>query len=692
MNKNRLASEKSPYLRQHAENPVDWYPWGPEAFERARREDKPILLSVGYSACHWCHVMAHESFESPAIAEQMNAGFINIKVDREEHPDVDQVYQQVAQMITRGGGWPLTVFLTPELKPYFGGTYYPPEDRYGRPGFPRVLESMSRAYREQRADVEENARRLLEAMQDDEGTPGLRATTREETFSRLKIAAERLVGIVDWQNGGVGSAPKFPNVMAISFLWRSGLALDLAPSRQAAILALVRMAEGGIFDQLGGGFHRYSVDEAWAVPHFEKMLYDNALLLRLYSEVLLTAGDELAPEVRTLFSQVVAETVAYVLREMTTAQGAFYSAQDADSEGEEGKFFVWTPAELSKVLDPDEARVFSLRYGVNETGNFEHGASVLAIGASLEEISEATGLAEAQVRENLAFACAKLKSIRDRRVWPGLDDKILVAWNGLMISGLAWASRALDSAGSAHASLAHRAAIAGHRALDWIQAHAVGANPGELRSVLTAEGDARIAGRLDDSAYMARAALDLLRFLPEESLSHRGPLLKKAAAEWVESAWKRFVDAESGRAYLTEAGNVDLVHRPRSFHDQAIPAGVSVLMDCVLELSELGCSMDGVTGADDFIASWLDEVQKNPFGLAEAASVLLKQALGPVVLKGAGSLVLQGHFCVMQDQGSLGSSERPVLQICQDRSCTLEPGGHAVAAQVLRKRLVPGLQ
>jgi uncharacterized protein YyaL (SSP411 family) len=340
--------------------------------------------------------------------------------------------------------------------------------------------------------------------------------------------------------------------------------------------------------------------------------------------------------------------------------------------------------------------VFSLRYGVTESGNFEHGSTVLSIQASLEEISEATGLAEAQVRENLAFACAKLKSIRDRRIWPGLDDKILVAWNGLMISGLAWASRALERAGASHASLAHRASIAGHRALDWIQVHAVGKNPGELLSVLTADGDARIAGRLDDSAYMARAALDLLRFLPEESLSHRAPILKRAAQAWVESAWRRFVDAESGRAYLTESGNPDLVHRPRSFHDQAIPAGISVLMDCMLELSELGISMGGVERADDFIASWIDEVQKNPFGLAEAASVLLKQALGPVVLKGNGSLAHQGHYCVTQDISddiSDGlSRDQATLQICQNRSCTLESGGHGAVADVLRKRLVPALQ
>ncbi|MFN7684327.1 MAG: thioredoxin domain-containing protein [Oligoflexia bacterium] len=664
---NRLAFEKSPYLRQHQDNPVDWYPWGEEAFETARKADKPILLSVGYSACHWCHVMAHESFENPQIAALMNEHFVNIKVDREEHPDVDQIYQQVTQLMTRSGGWPLTVFLTPELKPYFGGTYYPPEDRYGRPGFPRLLEALSRAYREQRGDVQENARSLLEAMQDQ--LPAAAAqVSRATLLGELSEASQRLLGIMDWEHGGLGRAPKFPNVMALSFLWRSGQAFENPAARQAVILSLVRMAEGGIYDQLGGGFHRYSVDERWAVPHFEKMLYDNALLLRLYSEVLLGAGAELKPEFRSLFLEVVSETVEYVLREMTTSLGAFYSAQDADSEGEEGKFFAWTPAEIEKVLSPDEARVFCLRYGVTSEGNFEHGTTVLHLARGLDAVAQESGLSVEEVKENLAFGCAKLREVRGARVAPGLDDKILVSWNGLMVTGLGWASKALGQAG--RAKLAHRAWIAAHRALDWISEHAAGEADGSLYAVLASDGKPRIAGRLDDSAFLIRGAMDLLRFLPEEALSHRYPILISRVKLWAQGAWKQFADTQSSGFFMTQGSRSDLIQRPLSVHDQAIPSGAAVFLDCLLELRELGVELE--VGERQLDSGQLEQrlmdhrplAIKNPFGLSEMASVLLKYALGVVVIKGKKSQELQGHFAVVQES-ALGAP----LQLCHQQTC-----------------------
>ncbi|MFL5813172.1 MAG: thioredoxin domain-containing protein, partial [Bdellovibrionia bacterium] len=332
---NRLAQETSPYLQQHKDNPVEWYPWSEEALSRARLEDKPILLSIGYSACHWCHVMAHESFENSEIARLMNERFINIKVDREERPDLDQIYQNVAQAITQSGGWPLTVFLTPDLKPYFGGTYYPPEDRWGRPGFARVLKALSDAYKNDAASVTENAEKLTDFIRTLENETGTQGPGDHPTLPKLAKAAETLVAQVDWEDGGIGSAPKFPNSMMLDFLWRLGLATQNDTAMEAAVLTLSKMASGGIYDQLGGGFHRYSVDATWSVPHFEKMLYDNGLLLRSYAQVLLTSPQEvvatpqagaLTDEQRELFTRVVDEIVGYVLREMTAPEGGFFAA------------------------------------------------------------------------------------------------------------------------------------------------------------------------------------------------------------------------------------------------------------------------------------------------------------------------------------------------------------------------------
>ena len=370
---NALAHETSPYLLQHKDNPVNWYPWGQEALDRAKAENKPILLSIGYSACHWCHVMAHECFENEEIARLMNENFINVKVDREERPDLDHIYQNVAQAFTQGGGWPLTVFLTPDLKPFFGGTYFPPVDKYGRPGLPKILVALSDAFKNSPADVAENAERLvsyISSLESVSSTPG-KAPSRES----LEKAAERLLARMDWENGGFAGAPKFPNTTAFTFLWRM-------EKREAVILTLRKMAQGGVYDRVGGGFHRYSIDETWSVPHYEKMLYDNALLLKLYSEVLLNAESHLSQKDRELFMKIVAGTAEYVLREMRSKEGAFHSAQDADSEGEEGKYYLYGDTDLES---------------------------------------------------------------RAKRTPPLTDTKILTGWNALMISGLAWASLALAS-------------------------------------------------------------------------------------------------------------------------------------------------------------------------------------------------------------------------------------------------------
>ncbi|HLL54847.1 MAG TPA: thioredoxin domain-containing protein, partial [Myxococcaceae bacterium] len=431
---NRLAKESSPYLRQHANNPVDWYPWGDEALELSRRENKPILLSIGYSACHWCHVMAHESFEDPAIAKLMNEYFVNIKVDREERPDLDQLYQGVVLLMGKGGGWPLTVFLTPELKPFFGGTYFPPQDKFGMPGFPKLLEGLHGAWTNKRNDVQDQAQQFESGLQH-LAAYGLDAAPSEIQLKDLLAAGQHLEREVDRVNGGFGASPKFPNPMNVAMLLRTYRRRGVASVLGAVRLTLDKMALGGIYDQLGGGFHRYSVDDHWLVPHFEKMLYDNAQLLHLYSEAYQL-------ERRPLWKKVVEETVAYVRREMTSPQGGFYATQDADSEGEEGKFFVWKPAELDALLTPEQAELVKLHFGVTEEGNFEHQRTVLEVKVDVAELAKQKGRTPDEVRAVIDEARRKLFEAREQRVKPGRDDKLLTGWNGLMIRGLALASRA----------------------------------------------------------------------------------------------------------------------------------------------------------------------------------------------------------------------------------------------------------
>src|SRR6185295_6123420 len=368
---NRLQHETSPYLRQHAENPVDWYPWGEEALARAKREDRPILLSVGYSACHWCHVMAHESFEDPETARRMNEWFVNIKLDREERPDLDQIYQGVVSLQGRGGGWPLTVFLLPDLRPFFGGTYFPKTDRYGMPGFGRLLEALHRSWEGQRKEVEAQAREFQHGLEHI-AAYGLDAPPSALAAEDLVRAAELLERKVDRVHGGFGSAPKFPNPSNVQMMLRAWRRSGKEPLKSAVAITLERMARGGVYDQLGGGFHRYSVDERWLVPHFEKMLYDNAQLLALYSEAWLAGL-----EPRGLWKKTVEETVEYARREMTSKEGGFYAAQDADSEGEEGKFFVWTEQEVDARLPAEQAQLVKVAFNVTKEGTFEHGASVL---------------------------------------------------------------------------------------------------------------------------------------------------------------------------------------------------------------------------------------------------------------------------------------------------------------------------
>lgn len=684
---NRLARETSPYLLQHKSNPVDWFPWGPEALTRARTENKPILLSVGYSACHWCHVMEKESFENAEVAQLMNENFVCIKVDREERPDLDQIYQKVAQALTMGGGWPLTVFLTPDLKPFYGGTYFPPEDRYGRAGFKRVLAALSTAFHKEPDAITYNAEKLTDAIAGMESvsdsSKGAVSPPTEEGFVQIK---DELLSRIDWENGGSGGAPKFPNPMIFSFLWRTGRALGDVKATDAVRLTLKKMAEGGIYDQLGGGFSRYSVDQSWNIPHFEKMLYDNGLLLKLYSEVLLSevAGSALKPVLtegeRELFQKTVFETVQYVLREMTSPEGVFYTAQDADSEGEEGKFFAWDPSELRAVLTEAEARVFALRFGVTETGNFEHGKTVLAVSRSLDEISKGTSLPAPEVDSLMKSARQKLLAVRERRVKPGLDNKVLTSWNGLMISGLAWASRALKQSGQKHYQAAGEAAWqAAVRAFEFIEnnlSQSTATGSARLFSnyhSANAPGEKGSKGRtnayLDDYAFMSMAALDLSRWAPRPQ---DGQQWLGSAREWIQTVRTHFKDGKEPGYFFTSDDHEALLHRPKTLYDQAIPSGTGVTLGCMVALAALNpespLSAEWEQEAKLQLGALFPAVQKSPHGFGEFCNAAWLDFQGPVTVAGLGAGDLVSDFPVFQkpsDGGAVG------WVVCHEKTCRL---------------------
>ncbi len=427
---NRLIHETSPYLKQHAHNPVDWYPWGEEALTAARTLDRPIFLSIGYSACHWCHVMEHESFEDPEVGKLLGEHFISIKVDREERPDLDQIYMTAVQLLTQHGGWPMSMFLTPDLKPFYGGTYFPPQDHHQLPSFKRVLLSVAQAWRERRQDVIEGADHLAENLQAAMYLePGAGVLDEELLVQALAQLKRRF----DSRYGGFGGAPKFPHPMDLRLLLRLGLRFDRETAWGMATKTLDLMARGGLYDQLGGGFHRYSTDEHWLVPHFEKMLYDNALLSVAYLEAYQATGN-------AFYRDVVEETLAYVLREMTSPEGPFYSTQDADSEGVEGKFFVWTLAEVEQALGKDEAELFAGVYDITAEGNWE-GHNIPHRGRPYDQEAKLLRISEEDLRRRLAASKQKLLEVRSKRIWPGRDEKILTAWNGLMIASFAQAGQ-----------------------------------------------------------------------------------------------------------------------------------------------------------------------------------------------------------------------------------------------------------
>jgi len=563
--RNRLAGETSPYLLQHAANPVDWYPWGDEALALARRENKPILLSIGYSACHWCHVMAHESFEDPASAAVMNQLFVNIKVDREERPDLDKIYQIAQQMLTqRSGGWPLTMFLAPGTqRPFFGGTYFPKEPRYGMPAFTDLLRRVSEFYRTHADDIAKQSEALQQAFA--EMSPPAASADTALTLAPLEAARERLAEEFDAQFGGFGSAPKFPHPTNIDFLlrqWRTTAASDEPDlhSLYMATLTLKRMAEGGLYDHLGGGFARYSVDQYWMIPHFEKMLYDNGQLLRIYANAALATGDE-------LFRRAATETAEWIIRDMQAPSGGYWSTLDADSEHHEGKFYVWTVDEVRALLSAPVYEVFARRFGLDREPNFE-GQWHLHAYASEEDIATELGIDAAETQRRLTEARQILLAKRNTRVWPGRDEKILTSWNGLAIAGMAVAARVLGRTDLAESAT---------RAVDFIREHLF--RDGRLLAVHK-DGQSRFAAYLDDYAFLLDALLELLQ------TRWRSSDLQLAIA-LADTLLQHFGDGENGGFYFTADDHERLMHRSKSFGDEAVPAGNSIAAQALTRLGLL---------------------------------------------------------------------------------------------------------
>jgi len=605
---NRLARETSPYLRQHAHNPVDWYSWGEEALRRAREEDRPIFLSVGYSSCHWCHVMERESFEDDSVALLMNELFVNIKVDREERPDLDEIYMAATQMLTGQGGWPNSVFLTPELKPFFAGTYFPPASRWGRPGFADVLRSAADAYRSKKDDVRRMADEVAaQIARLSEMTP----SAQRLTPSVLNRAFGDLAGRFDNEEGGFGGAPKFPHSMDVSFLLRYHRRAGNPEALRMAVLSLEKMARGGIHDQLGGGFHRYAVDAKWLVPHFEKMLYDNALLSRVYLEAAQAVGrlgvsaalPSGGPAIAAFFKEVARDTFEWVLREMTSPEGGFYSSLDADSEGEEGKYYVWTPQEIVQVLGQQEAGLFCNVYGIAPGGNFEHGRSIPHLARSMAQVGSDLRMEEGELRLRMASARARLLKSREGRVRPGRDEKILADWNGLMISALAFGSRVLNEP---------RWADAARRAARLVLDRMV--RDGRLLHSFK-DGEARHPAYLTDHAFLLAALLDLYETTFDTTWVDEARLM---ASRLVDGFW----DERGGGFYFTARDHEALIARTREGNDGAVPAGASVAALGLLRLHALTGDESLLAKADGTLRLYRDRMERFPsaFGMMLCAA------------------------------------------------------------------------
>ena len=594
---NRLAAESSPYLLQHAENPVDWYPWGDAAFERARSDDRPVLLSIGYSACHWCHVMAHESFENPEIAALMNALFVSVKVDREERPDVDTVYMSAAQAMGVPGGWPLTVFLTPGGLPFYGGTYFPPEDRQGLRGFPAVLQAAAAAYHAQAAEIGAMGEKVREAV-----APRQLPAPGEPTAALLDEAAKKLAVDTDRVHGGFGAAPKFPHPQALDLMLRRSRATGDAALADAAILTLDAMARGGIHDQVGGGFRRYSVDARWSVPHFEKMLYDNALLAPVYLHAFqVTARDDLL--------ETCTRTLDYMARELRLPGGAFAASQDADSPGGEGAFFVWTPSQLRDALGAEDGALAARVFGVVDSGNFEHGRTVMSLPYPLAQVARSLHVEEPALRAHVDDIRARLLTARASRAAPERDGKVITAWNALAVIAFAEAGASLGRRDYVEVATA---------CADFLLQHLVEA--GVVYRIWNG-GDARIIGFLDDAANLGAALLTLYEATGE-------PKYFVAALGVGERIVQQYRDT-GGNYFDTSDDSEPLIVRPRTIDDNPVSAGQSVA-------ASLFCRLHAFTGeqrwrdrALEIVAPLTTVVARAPLAVAGLAAAM-ELVVGPM--------------------------------------------------------------
>jgi uncharacterized protein len=594
---NRLAGETSPYLLQHAHNPVDWYPWGPEALARAVAEDKPILLSIGYSACHWCHVMERESFEDARTAAVMNAGFVSIKVDREERPDLDGIYMQAVQALTGSGGWPMTVFLMPDGTPFYGGTYFPPVDRPNHPSFTRVLDAISDAWHNRRNDVVRSGTQLREQLQQSIARTAPVARSALDR-SLLDTAGRGLTAQHEPVFGGFGGAPKFPQPMALEFLLRYAHRTGDDAAQAVAEHTLEHMARGGIYDQLGGGFHRYSTDDEWLVPHFEKMLYDNAQLARVYL-LAYQATDN------AFFRTIAGDVIGYVLRDMTDPSGGFYSTEDADSEGVEGEFYIWTPAQLQELLGSEDARLFGAFYDVKPLGNFEGRASILHVEYTVSEIAQRTGVSEAELEAALERGRKVLFEARAHRVRPARDDKVLAAWNGMMLRALAEAARVLERNDFLQAAIKNAEFLLSTMQTPY----------GGLYRTWKPGHAAHLNGYLEDHANVA----DGLVALYEATFD---PRWLSAATALAESMLARFPDTDNGGFFDTSNDHETLITRPKDVFDNATPSGNAVATDVLLRLGLLTGNADSERAAQRVLELLRDPMARYPLGFARSLNAL----------------------------------------------------------------------
>ncbi len=606
---NRLARETSPYLQQHAHNPVDWHAWGEEALARAREEDKPILLSVGYSACHWCHVMAHESFEDPAVAEVMNRLFVNVKVDREERPDLDQIYQLAHQMLAqRPGGWPLTMFLTPDGAPFFGGTYFPKEPRYNLPGFPQLLERVAQIYRENRDEIGRQNETILATFE--RMHPGAPAHHSELTAAPIDAALRSLKASFDSRYGGFGGAPKFPHPAELEFCLRRSASGGDGAAERVATYTLERMALGGIYDQIGGGFSRYSVDAEWRIPHFEKMLYDNGPLLRLYSDAWTATKNP-------LFARVTEETAGWVMREMQSPEGGYYSSLDADSEHEEGKFYVWTPGEVQALLSPDEYAVLAPHYGLDGPPNFENAHWHLNAARALGAVAEQLGRSEDECARLLESGRNKLFAAREKRVRPGRDEKVLTSWNALMIAGMARSGLVFGRGDWLQSA---KKAFAFIRGTMWRN---------ERLLATCKDGEAHLNAYLDDYAFLLAALIELLQAQFErETLAF--------AEELAEVLLEQFEDRENGGFFFTSHDHERLIHRPKPGYDNATPSGNGMAALALQRLHFLTGESRYAAAAERTLAQFHSAMSEQPGGHATLLMALEEHldATRTVILRG----------------------------------------------------------